>query len=155
MVYVADVTHLEKHLLLLTQLLDLDLPIIMALNMANPREAMGIKVNATKLAEALNIPVLLVSGRTGSNIMKLTLEMKKLLRQTDREKKARKPFYELSAGETQVAKKRSGSTSTKKTPTAPCNLPTTTAGCLFYKKASAPPWAHRGYKKLPSRCAHR
>ena len=35
-VYVADVTNLEKHLLLLTQLLDLGFPILMALNMAAP-----------------------------------------------------------------------------------------------------------------------
>lgn len=99
-VYVADVTNLEKHLLLLTQLLDLGFPILMALNMADTAESMGIKINASKIAEALDIPVLLISGRTGSNIMKLTLEMEKLLKK--KAEKARRPVYELTSTEKQV-----------------------------------------------------
>jgi ferrous iron transport protein B len=100
-VYVADVTNLEKHLLLLTQLLDLQIPILMALNMADTAESMGIKINATKMAEALDLPVLLVSGRTGSNIMKLTLEIEKLLKKEP--DKTRRPIYDLSPTEKQVA----------------------------------------------------
>ena len=92
-VYVADVTNLEKHLLLLTQLLDLGFPILMALNMADTAESLGIKINASKIAEALDIPVLLISGRTGNNIMKLTLEMEKLLKK--KQDKPRRPIYEL------------------------------------------------------------
>lgn len=45
LVYVADLTKLEKHLLLFTQLLDLNLPMILVLNMADAAEELGVKVN--------------------------------------------------------------------------------------------------------------
>jgi ferrous iron transport protein B len=99
-VYVADATHLEKHLLLLTQLLDLNLPVLLALNMSDTAAEIGIKVNAAKLAERLGIPVLLVSGRTGENISKLLIEMDKLLTLPLPD---RKSFYLLSDTEKLVA----------------------------------------------------
>lgn len=99
-VYVADATHLEKHLLLLTQLLDLNLPVLLALNMSDTAAEIGIKVNAAKLAERLGIPVLLVSGRTGENISKLLVEMDKLLALPLPD---RKSFYLLSDTEKLVA----------------------------------------------------
>lgn len=77
--YVADATHLEKHLLLLTQLLDLGLPVIMALNMSDLAAENGIKVNAARLAERLGVSIVSISGRTGDNIQKLIGEMEKLL----------------------------------------------------------------------------
>lgn len=98
-VYVADATHLEKHLLLLTQLLDLNLPVLLALNMSDTAAQIGIRVNAAKLAERLQIPVVAVSGRTGENIQKLVNEIEKLL--TSQSVK-RKPFYQLTETEKQV-----------------------------------------------------
>jgi ferrous iron transport protein B len=100
-VYIADVTNLEKHLLLLTQLLDLDVPILMALNMADTAESMGMKINVTKISEALDIPVILISGRTGNNILKLTVEIEKLINK--KVEKPRRPVYVLTAIEKQVA----------------------------------------------------
>lgn len=99
-VYMADATHLEKHLLLLTQLLDLNLPVLLALNMSDTAAEIGIKVNAAKLAERLGIPVLLVSGRTGENISKLLVEIDKLLALPLPD---RKSFYRLSDTEKLVA----------------------------------------------------
>lgn len=99
-VYVADATHLEKHLLLLTQLLDLGLPVLLALNMADMAAEIGIRVNAVKLAERLGIPVISVSGRTGENIQKLIAEIEKLLL-TPRQQ--RRPFYPLTELEKQIA----------------------------------------------------
>ncbi|MCC6413196.1 MAG: ferrous iron transporter B, partial [Saprospiraceae bacterium] len=99
-VYVADVKNLEKHLLLLTQLLDLNLPVILALNMADLAEEMGIKTNTTKLSEQLGIPVVLLSSRTGDNVHKLVVELEKMLAPNT---VARKPFYQLSDIEKQVA----------------------------------------------------
>ena len=99
-VYVADATHLEKHLLLLTQLMDLDLPVLLALNMSDTAAEIGIKVNAAKLAERLHIPVVAVSGRTGENIQKLIGEIEKLLATAP---ESSKPFYPLTEIEKQVA----------------------------------------------------
>ena len=52
LVYVADMTKLDKHLLLFTQLLDLNLPAILVLNMSDAAAEMGIKVNTAKLRRA-------------------------------------------------------------------------------------------------------
>ena len=52
-VYIADVTKLEKHLLLLTQLRDLGLPLILALNMSDVAEKEGMEVDAYTLSRRL------------------------------------------------------------------------------------------------------
>lgn len=79
LVYVADVTKLEKHLLLFTQLLDLNLPLLLALNMSDAAAELGIKVNASKLAESFGVPVIPISGRTGQNTMRLIIELEKMV----------------------------------------------------------------------------
>lgn len=103
LVYVADVTHLEKHLLLFTQLLDLGLPIVLALNMSDTAAETGVKINATKLADQLGVPVVSISGRSGENIQKLLHELEKLLKKSAGEWHVKAPFYPLRESEKQVA----------------------------------------------------
>lgn len=100
-VYIADATHLEKHLLLLTQLLDLGMPVLLALNMSDMAAEVGIKVNVTKLSERLGIPVVSVSGRKGENIQKLIAEIEKMLLSLPGQ--PRKTFYPLTEQEKHVA----------------------------------------------------
>lgn len=102
-IYIADATHLEKHLLLLTQILDLGLPVIAALNMADSAEEQGIKINTGLLAERLGIPLILVSGRDGRNIQRLIGEVEKLTARKEKIAAERKPFYSLSDTERQIA----------------------------------------------------
>lgn len=102
LVYIADVTHLEKHLLLFTQLRDLGLPILMALNMSDTAAEAGIKVNAARLSERLGVPIVSISGRTGENIQKLLLELEHLLKKGGAWKSP-EPFYPLRESEKQVA----------------------------------------------------
>jgi ferrous iron transport protein B len=70
-VYVADSTHLEKHLLLFTQLLDLRRPVILALNMTDLAADEGIKININKLAQRFGVPVIPIVGRTGAQVDRL------------------------------------------------------------------------------------
>lgn len=100
-VYVADATNLEKHLLLLTQLLDLQVKVLLALNMADSAAEQGISVDVKKLSESLGIPVVSVSARTGENMLKLLVELERMIEQPAplREKK---PFYLFSDLERQV-----------------------------------------------------
>ncbi|MEZ4921193.1 MAG: ferrous iron transport protein B [Saprospiraceae bacterium] len=86
-VYVADVTHLEKHLLLLTQLIDLGFPVLLALNMTDVAEEKGMQVNADALSRKLQVPIVCVSGRTGQNIPLLIRELENL------PEKSPQPFY--------------------------------------------------------------
>jgi ferrous iron transport protein B len=78
-VYVSDLTNLEKHLLLLTQLKDLGLPCLLALNMADVAERSGMTIDVGRLSDFLEIPVVLVSGRTGMNVGALKQAMADLL----------------------------------------------------------------------------
>lgn len=69
--YVADLTKLEKHLLLLTQVRDLGIPVILALNMSDLMESSGLSIDLDKLRKKLGIPVILVSGRSGKGVDEL------------------------------------------------------------------------------------
>lgn len=70
-IYIADVTKLEKHLLLFSQLKDLGIPVLLALNMADVAEQEGIQYDLEKLSRKLEAPTLLLSGRTGEGMGKL------------------------------------------------------------------------------------
>ncbi|MFN0174595.1 MAG: ferrous iron transport protein B [Saprospiraceae bacterium] len=102
MVYVADVTKLEKHLLLFTQLLDLNIPLLLALNMSDSASELGIKVNPSKLSDSFGVPVIPISGRTGHNTMRLILELEKMVNKVPTNSD-RVPFYQLTDSEKQVS----------------------------------------------------
>ncbi|HNE30292.1 MAG TPA: FeoB small GTPase domain-containing protein, partial [Saprospiraceae bacterium] len=102
-VYVADAINLEKHLLLLSQLIDLGLPVLLALNMADTAAELGIKVSVGKLSDSLGVPVVFISGRTGENIQKLIVELEKLLLSAEKNPQVHPPFYQLTEREKQVA----------------------------------------------------
>jgi ferrous iron transport protein B len=100
-VYVADTHHLEKHLLLLTQIMDLGIPILLALNMADTAAELGIKVNVARLSERLGVPVVFVSGRTGENIDRLQAELEKMMLHPQTTERGT-PFYTLTEAEKQL-----------------------------------------------------
>ncbi len=67
-IYVADATHLEKHLLLLTQIKDLGIPVVLALNMSDLLPKEGIEIDVDVLSKRLGISVVPISGRYGQNL---------------------------------------------------------------------------------------
>ena len=62
-VVVVDATNLKRNLLLLTQLIDLQLPVVLALNMMDVAQQSGIEINVPLLAEKLGVPVVAVTAR--------------------------------------------------------------------------------------------
>ncbi|MFK8164996.1 MAG: ferrous iron transport protein B [Lewinella sp.] len=78
--YVADVTKLDKHLLLFTQLRDLDLPMILVLNMADLIEENGLQVDVVRLSKKLAVPVVPVSARESRGVDELKKAIGDLLR---------------------------------------------------------------------------
>jgi ferrous iron transport protein B len=101
-VYVADVSQLEKQMLLLTQIRDLGYPVILALNMVDME---GITIHADQLSEHFKIPVIPVSGKTGYGIMALKLRIAQLLDHPGTDKDA---YYKFSAEEKSVTEKVNG-----------------------------------------------
>lgn len=67
-VFIADVTNLKRNLLLYSQVADLGIPIILALNMNDLAEKERIVVNADKLSERLGVQVVKISARQRENI---------------------------------------------------------------------------------------
>ena len=56
-VSIVDASNLDRHLYLTTQLLDLGVPVVVALNMIDVAEAQGITIDCAKLSERLGVPV--------------------------------------------------------------------------------------------------
>ena len=98
-VYVADVSQLEKQILLLTQIKDLGYPIVLALNMVDMQ---GITIHADQLSDHFKIPVIPISGKTGLGIMALKLQIAQLL---DTPPELHESYYKLSTEEKAITDK--------------------------------------------------
>lgn len=68
---VADATNLQGSMLLLTQLIDLGLPVVLALNMTDLAAKAGQSININALSRLLDIPVVLINAREGNGIAEL------------------------------------------------------------------------------------
>ncbi|RJQ56934.1 MAG: ferrous iron transport protein B [Desulfobacteraceae bacterium] len=65
---IIDATNLERSLYLATQLRELDCKILFALNMADAASSQGIKIDAEKLSELLDVPVVFTVGNKNQGI---------------------------------------------------------------------------------------
>lgn len=70
-VVILDATNLKRNLLLYTQVADLKIPVIVALNMIDLANKGGIIINADLLAQKLGVPVVQVSARKLEGIKEL------------------------------------------------------------------------------------
>ena len=102
LVYVADITHLEQHLLLFTQIRDLGIPTLLALNMADAARKEQIWYDTAALQASLKVPVIAISARDGENIPQLKKEISQLIEEPKQQQL--NAFYELSKGEKDLTK---------------------------------------------------
>jgi len=98
--YVADVTQLERHMLLASQLRDLGIPLIFVLNMIDLLEDQGQSLRLDELRKYLELPVLKVSVRNRLHLDTLTGEIKTQLQNL---KPDLTPLYTLNDTEKFVA----------------------------------------------------
>lgn len=68
---VADSTNLKRNLLLISQLIDLQLPVVLVLNMADEALKNGVIIKTEKLSEQLGISVVQVNSRKNEGIDQL------------------------------------------------------------------------------------
>lgn len=61
-VNIVDASNLERNLYLTTQLLELDVPIVLALNMYDTAEKAGIKIDSELLSQLLGVPIVRTIG---------------------------------------------------------------------------------------------
>jgi len=70
-VVIADATNLRRNLLLYTQVADLNLPVILALNMTDMAQKEGINIDVDKLSARLGIQVVAISARSRAGLEQL------------------------------------------------------------------------------------
>ncbi len=68
---IIDATNLERNLYLTTQILEIDVPVILALNMMDAVEKRGDKIDASELEKRLGIPVVKISALKSTGLDKL------------------------------------------------------------------------------------
>lgn len=71
LINVADASLLCRSLELTIQLLELEIPMLLCLNMMDEAQRKGIQINVQKLARVLGIPVLSTIGKTGKGVREL------------------------------------------------------------------------------------
>ena len=75
-VVVADVENLKRNLLLFSQIKDLEIPTILAINMSDQLKSKGIEINVDKLEKELDTKVVLLSARKNQGFETLKSEIK-------------------------------------------------------------------------------
>jgi ferrous iron transport protein B len=70
-IVIADATNLKRGFLLLTQILDLGLPVILALNMMDLAAKAGVTYDLKVLSQRLGIPVVPINARNGIGLEEL------------------------------------------------------------------------------------
>ncbi|CCG99890.1 ferrous iron transport protein B [Fibrella aestuarina BUZ 2] len=90
-VVVLDASNLRRNLLLFTQIMDLRVPTVLALNMLDVARQQQQEVNAVRLSMRLGIPVVRINARTGEG---LELLRKAILQQLDEPVIAESLFFD-------------------------------------------------------------
>ncbi|WP_082161769.1 ferrous iron transport protein B [Rufibacter radiotolerans] len=82
LIITADASNLKRNLLLFTQLADLKIPAVLALNMMDVAEKHGVKIDIAELQQELGVPVVPVNARTGGGIAALKILLSQQLEAT-------------------------------------------------------------------------
>ncbi|MFD1187383.1 ferrous iron transport protein B [Pontibacter rugosus] len=85
----ADASNLKRNLLLFTQLADLQLPAVLALNMVDVAEQEGVKIDIDALQRELGVPIIPMNARKGIGVAALKIVMTQQLQATT------KSFYSI------------------------------------------------------------
>lgn len=68
---IVDATNLERNLYLTTQILEMDVPMVIALNMMDAVEKNGDKIDANELEKRLGVPIVKISALRNKNLNEL------------------------------------------------------------------------------------
>ena len=78
-VLVVDATHLERNLYLASEILELNRPTVVALNLMDAARNAGLEIDVESLAEELRCPVVPVSAKTGEGLEALKDQLAKMV----------------------------------------------------------------------------
>ena len=75
-VCVLDASNLERHLQLALEIIELKIPVIIALNMVDMAEKSGLRLDPVKLSEELGVPVVPIQANKGKGLVELKQAMR-------------------------------------------------------------------------------
>lgn len=78
-VAVVDATNLERNLFLVSELIDADIPLVLAINMMDAAQQSGIKIYGELLSRALDVPVVQITARSKGGLPSLLAAIAKAL----------------------------------------------------------------------------
>lgn len=78
-VSIVDASNLERHLFLTTQVLDLGVPVIVALNMIDVAGQLGISIDVPRLSERLGVPVIPIQANKGKGLEELKTAIHRMI----------------------------------------------------------------------------
>ena len=81
MINIVDATNIERNLYLSLQLLELEIPMVIALNMMDEVNASGNSIDVKKLSDKLGVPVVPISAGKNEGIFDLIDTLKKTVRE--------------------------------------------------------------------------
>ncbi len=84
---IVDATNIERNLYLTMQLIELDIPMVLALNMMDEMRANGNSVYVNRLEAALGIPVIPISAAKGEGLEELTTHVLRVAQNRQRPKR--------------------------------------------------------------------
>ncbi len=79
-IIVADASNLKRNLLLFTQVADLNIPVVLALNMFDIVRRNGIEIDIEQLSEDLGVPVIPVNARGNEGVVELVAAIENVSR---------------------------------------------------------------------------
>ena len=79
-IYVADGTNLKRSLLLCTQIMDLGIPLVLAVNMTDLMGKSGFNIEASDLEKNLDIPAIKISALKGEGLKTLKQRVNEVVR---------------------------------------------------------------------------
>lgn len=83
LVLVVDASNLERHLYFATQVVELNIPCILALNMMDSAENKGLDINFSKLSSELGIPVVPMTASKAEGLTGLKVALSKIVPNAD------------------------------------------------------------------------
>ncbi|MES2219256.1 MAG: Fe(2+) transporter permease subunit FeoB [Pseudomonadota bacterium] len=98
-VNILDASNLERNLYLTLQLLEMQVPVIIVLNMMDIAEQRGMKIDLKKLTQRVGCPVIAVSAHKNQGIKELKITLAKLPASTHLKQPARRVVDELMLAE--------------------------------------------------------
>ena len=78
-IVVADASNLRRNLLYVSQVIDLKVPVVVALTMVDLAKKRGIKIDVDCLSREMQVPVVVVNARTGKGIEQLKSTVSQML----------------------------------------------------------------------------